>query len=134
MTRSSRYWLILIFVYGLQGSVSAENETGRYRIEFASYLGGSESDDLREIIQLRSGSLLLGGKPSRPIFRSQPAQRARNTAANRRAGATRAASEAMPHWSSSTVMAAESRLRLTSAAQSRSATSTAWRSTGTGTL
>ena len=34
----------------------------RYRIEFATRIGGSEYDDLREVILLSDGSLLLGGQ------------------------------------------------------------------------
>ena len=47
---------------GLTAPREASAVTFRYRIEFSSFLGGSEYDDLREIISLPDGSLLLGGQ------------------------------------------------------------------------
>ena len=47
---------------GLAAENGAAAGTFRYRIEFSTLLGGSEYDDLREIIPLPDGSLLLGGQ------------------------------------------------------------------------
>jgi hypothetical protein len=48
----------------LQGSPSDISSASafRYRIEFATRIGGSEYDDLREVILLSDGSLLVGGQ------------------------------------------------------------------------
>jgi len=40
----------------------------RFRIDFATLLGGSEYDDVREVIPLADGSLLLGGQTVSPDF------------------------------------------------------------------
>lgn len=53
---------------GLTAQREASAETFQYRIEFSTFLGGSEYDDLREIILLPDGSFLLGGQTVSPDF------------------------------------------------------------------
>ncbi len=59
-------WLCVLGAAIVSSSSTAQEKTPpdtfRYRIDFSALLGGSQYDDLREIIPLADGSLLLGGQ------------------------------------------------------------------------
>jgi hypothetical protein len=65
-------WLCVLGAAIVSSSSTAQEKTltatFRYRIDFSTLLGGSEYDDLREIIPLADGSLLLGGQTVSPDF------------------------------------------------------------------
>jgi hypothetical protein len=63
----------LLFAMTIQlplGSYGRENEAGalRYKIAFATYLGGSKWDQTREVIVERGGSILVGSKQERNVY------------------------------------------------------------------
>ncbi len=68
MNKSLQRWALACAVTATNvcGGFSSQAESSegafRYRIEFSTLLGGSEYDDVREIIFLPDGSLLLGGQ------------------------------------------------------------------------
>ncbi len=68
MNKSLQRWALAWAIAGTSAcgsfsSQAASSEGGfRYRIEFSTLLGGSDYDDVREIIPLSDGSLLLGGQ------------------------------------------------------------------------
>ncbi len=68
MKQALQQWALACAVSaaGVSHSLAAPGELSansfRYRVEFSTLLGGSEYDDLREIIPLPDGSLLLGGQ------------------------------------------------------------------------
>jgi len=70
MIRSRRSIILSVVAFALAGSVAAQDRSAglRFRIEYATYLGGSQYDDLREVIPLADGSLLLGGQTVSPDF------------------------------------------------------------------
>jgi len=60
-------WLSLFVAEAALGGAEAEPAGGaRYRIEYATYLGGSAGEQLREVIPLPDGSVLVGGQTSSP--------------------------------------------------------------------
>ncbi len=59
MTRKT---ILFALLAGIVSAGQPREAAFRYQMEFATLIGGSEYDDLREIIVLSDGSLLLGGQ------------------------------------------------------------------------
>ena len=66
----SRNIILSLLAFAIAGSLAAQDRSAglRFRIGYATYLGGSQYDDVREVIPLADGSLLLGGQTVSPDF------------------------------------------------------------------
>jgi len=67
-SRSTMFALLFAASVSTPSAIAAETQpaVGRYRIAYATFIGGSQFDQLREIIRLPDGSVLVGGQTSSP--------------------------------------------------------------------